>query len=468
MGLLQALITISLLPLSTHAHMEMSNPFPINSQLNPAVPDNLKDYSYTSPLLADGSNYPCKGYQITSPDQNTTATYVAGQSYTMNITGTATHGGGSCQLSLSYDNGDNFYVIKSMIGGCPITTSYNFTIPSYAPPSNTALFAWTWFNEIGNREMYMNCARVGIQSTSTTPVQRYRRAQYKRQNSTSIFNNPPLFVCNVNNGCTTLEQYDVQLPYAGIDVVYGADTYPPQNGSGFVGNPVEPHCNGTLCNHTSLSNSSGHYNNGPYYSVSTVTATVTVPYPNATSTSNSSTATIFETTVVTITDVITITASAGTSTSTLTTTSASVGPVTNIVSSTTSTTPATSTTSSVPSTTLAASTTTTTSSVTSSTTATATMLSGPCTPGAFGCNSLTSFSQCVAGAGGTTTYTYMGPVAAGMECVNGQIIRQNDGPCTPNGQLFCDGEYSFYLCDQGGLINMGPVAPGTICNNGDD
>jgi hypothetical protein len=60
----------------------------------------------------------------------------------------------------------------------------------------------------------------------------------------------------------------------------------------------------------------------------------------------------------------------------------------------------------------------------------------------------------------------MGSVAAGMTCMDGQIIRQNAGPCTPNGQLLCNGENAFYLCDQGGLVDMGPVAPGTACRNG--
>lgn len=60
----------------------------------------------------------------------------------------------------------------------------------------------------------------------------------------------------------------------------------------------------------------------------------------------------------------------------------------------------------------------------------------------------------------------MGSVAAGMQCVDGSIIRQNDGPCTPNGSLFCNGPNAFYMCDQGGLINMGPVAAGTKCENG--
>jgi len=137
------------------------------------VPFDEIDYNLRSPLNADGSNYPCRGYQNDRPIR-TTATYTAGQSYTMGVTDTTTHGGGSCQLSLSYDNGATFRVIKSITGGCPLIMSYNFTIPAYAPSGN-ALFAWTWFNEIWNREMYMNCAQVEIQGSSTA-----RRAAQKR------------------------------------------------------------------------------------------------------------------------------------------------------------------------------------------------------------------------------------------------------------------------------------------------
>ena len=67
--LLQAIF--SSLPILTNAHMEMSWPYPIRSQLDPAVAEAHKDYSYTSPLLQDGSNFPCKGYQ-TGVDSNIT------------------------------------------------------------------------------------------------------------------------------------------------------------------------------------------------------------------------------------------------------------------------------------------------------------------------------------------------------------------------------------------------------------
>src|SRR5271163_4619863 len=105
MAIFRHLLLLSVCPFLIQAHMEMSWPYPINSQLNPDVPIDLRDYSYTSPLLADGSNFPCKGYQMQSTSYNTTATYSAGETYNMTIAGIVTHDGGSCQLSLSYDNG---------------------------------------------------------------------------------------------------------------------------------------------------------------------------------------------------------------------------------------------------------------------------------------------------------------------------------------------------------------------------
>ncbi|KAA6406802.1 MAG: hypothetical protein FRX48_09526 [Lasallia pustulata] len=94
-------------------------------------------------------------------------------------------------------------------------------------------------------------------------------------------------------------------------------------------------------------------------------------------------------------------------------------------------------------------------------------LFGPCTPGAFGCNTRYTFSQCVPTAGGSTAYIYFGSVPAGMICQNGQIVRDTLGPCSPPGSLQClNGGRSFGLCDQSGLIYMGIVAAGTVCENG--
>jgi hypothetical protein len=104
-----------------------------------------------------------------------------------------------------------------MIGGCPIPQQYNFTIPSYAPPG-VALFAWTWFNEIGNREMYMNCAHVQIIGSSAR-----RRSRSKRQSTfTSLNSLPNIYRANTLglNDCSTTPNMDIVFPEPGPDVLY--------------------------------------------------------------------------------------------------------------------------------------------------------------------------------------------------------------------------------------------------------
>jgi hypothetical protein len=104
-----------------------------------------------------------------------------------------------------------------MIGGCPLTTQYDFTIPSYSP-SGVALFAWTWFNEIGNREMYMTCAHVQILGSSAS-----RRSRSKRQGTfTSLSSLPNIWRANTEglNTCGTTEGLDIVFPEPGPDVIY--------------------------------------------------------------------------------------------------------------------------------------------------------------------------------------------------------------------------------------------------------
>jgi hypothetical protein len=134
---------LSALPLAL-AHMQMSDPSPINDpHQSPQRPGETLDYNYLNPLDADGSNFPCKGYHLDTP-LNVVATYEAGSKHTMKLRGSATHGGGSCQMSLSCDGGKEFRVIESMMGGCPLTSSYDFTVPSDVPAAEKCLLAWTW------------------------------------------------------------------------------------------------------------------------------------------------------------------------------------------------------------------------------------------------------------------------------------------------------------------------------------
>ena len=74
------------------------------------------------------------------------------------LEGSAIHEGGSCQLSISEDEGETFKVIKSFIGNCPSSTgpvTLDVDIPKDVKDGDV-VFAWTWNNRVGNREFYMN------------------------------------------------------------------------------------------------------------------------------------------------------------------------------------------------------------------------------------------------------------------------------------------------------------------------
>ncbi|KAK3395342.1 hypothetical protein B0T20DRAFT_31830 [Sordaria brevicollis] len=149
--------------------------------------------------------YPCQNKH----DVEEVTPIKAGEVQLVQFSGAAQHGGGSCQFSISYDqptNGWNtsatFKTIYSIIGGCPgemgneqdnlpnegrpkdlaqrpntdichndfgvnCTREFLIPIPDFLP-SGPATFAWTWFNKVGNREMYMNCAPVNITSSTTS------------------------------------------------------------------------------------------------------------------------------------------------------------------------------------------------------------------------------------------------------------------------------------------------------------
>jgi hypothetical protein len=206
--------------------MQLTQPLPINSKF-----DSLNanpDYSMTAPLNGDGSNFPCKGY-LNAPGKHVTAQYVAGNTYSIAVEGTATHGGGSCQLSLSYDNGATFKVIHSILGGCPLQAGYNFVMPSGLPSGKNVVFSWTWFNKIGNREMYQNCALVDVQGSGTSQF---------------VSSLPDMFVANVNKGCGTIEGTEVVFPDPGKSVQFGG-TYANGQVGGLLGAGISGTCGKT-------------------------------------------------------------------------------------------------------------------------------------------------------------------------------------------------------------------------------
>ncbi|SCV68342.1 BQ2448_463 [Microbotryum intermedium] len=354
------------------AHIEMVHPYPINSKYDPQTLEANKDYTMTAPLFANGANFPCKGYNTASAysNLNSVDTLVSGTSYTVELAGTAVHGGGSCQFSVSYDQGKTFAVIASIIGGCPIGLKFTIPIPNL-PSAKKATFAWTWFNLIGNREEYQNCAIVDIQG----PPQQ------------TSYTGPSPFRANTfaDGSCITTEGQEVVFPNPGNSVQY--------LGSSTKASPA------TI------------FSNCAYDQDNTV---VIAPSSGSSSSTTTSGGVSSATTRSTTTAVASPTTSRRT-TVTLVTTSAS--PTTK--SSTTTKTPTTKTTTTKKTTT--AKTTTSTKRSSTKTLAPAATPSAPSSAQTtyLRCETSTTFSLCVQG--GSTCY-FMGNVAPGTICSGSQII----------------------------------------------
>jgi hypothetical protein len=208
-----AVVATSLLSMAS-AHLFIAEPVPIQG----SAP---KD-----PLDPSGSNFPCHGAALpTSGGQK----IAAGETFPLKFemadgANTAVHGGGSCQLAILTDTTNpadpsSWNVIYSIEGGCPSNTQGNLS-PGYKActsadqgdcmhswdipmpkgvKSGNAILSWTWFNTIGNREMYQNCANVDITGGSGDG------------------NFPPLFVANLAsvNSVATTEGTDVLFPDPG-------------------------------------------------------------------------------------------------------------------------------------------------------------------------------------------------------------------------------------------------------------
>lgn len=267
------LILSGLLASTVSAHMQLSKPYPIRSPLNKEGKGE-KDYSYTNPLSTSGSDYPCKGYA--KDDFEAVDTWAPGSSQEMTLEGSAVHDGGSCQLALTYDQGKTFKVIESIEGDCPIDKKYQFDVPSDAP-SGDALFAWTWFNKVGNREMYMNCAMITIGGSSnrnaaldsesreakeapkqtlddkTTEKGPNNKANTQTTSAKNGFDSlPDLFVANVDQAgkCVTIEGEAVHFPKPGPKLIGKAD------GPGYKCSGSAPFLNGSNQSETKPSTSS--------------------------------------------------------------------------------------------------------------------------------------------------------------------------------------------------------------------
>jgi hypothetical protein len=202
---------------SIDAHFSINAPVPIPGS---AVKD---------PLEPSGSDFPCHGVDLSIPATRTPMVVGDDQPLAFDLnngTNTAVHGGGSCQISVTYetDKGKvrdptNWKVIKSYIGGCPTNSKGNlatavvcngqnspdcvnrlsFVVPPEVKDGNATL-AWTWFNNVGDREMYMNCAAV--------------RFTGGRNQIGAL---PDMFVANLAsiNSCKTTESTNTDVPDPG-------------------------------------------------------------------------------------------------------------------------------------------------------------------------------------------------------------------------------------------------------------
>jgi hypothetical protein len=213
--LLINILTVALAGLVS-GHIHIIDPAPIRSKENP-YSGNAIDYDINNPLTSM-SMIPCKGAlsYFNSPQGTPVKTYARGRTYQMVMGTGADHSGGSCQISLSYDQGSSFTVIKSIIGGCAAQNGvWSFTIPSDAP-TGKAVFSWSWINRVGNREFYQNCAAVTISASIKNRAD--EEAPEQREAAPSFSSRPKIFVANVGNGWCVREGIDVVYPDPGPDV----------------------------------------------------------------------------------------------------------------------------------------------------------------------------------------------------------------------------------------------------------
>lgn len=196
------------------AHMIMQSPVPFGvSTLN------------NSPLVdakpgTSSSDYPCKQRQGVY-DITTMNNMAVGDAQELNFTGSASHGGGTCQIAVTMDEEPDyksvFKVIQVFEGGCPTSGDgndgshpFSFALPKDFPNGRSTL-AWVWYNKIGNREVYMNCAPITVTGGS---------------DDKTVYNSlPNLYLINLpTSECSTVETSDQLVPHPGQYILKDSNT----------------------------------------------------------------------------------------------------------------------------------------------------------------------------------------------------------------------------------------------------
>ncbi|CAK3937275.1 Hypothetical predicted protein [Lecanosticta acicola] len=253
-----------------------------NAHLFIATPEPIEGTNVKPPLDASGSDFPCHGVKLPFAGK---VKMPAGSTQKLSFdlgggANTAVHGGGSCQMSVTYETDPaklkdpaSWHVIYSIEGGCPSDTkgnlptavecdgtnspdcvnSFNFTIPK-GLKNGKATLAWTWFNSVGNREIYMNCIDADITGGD----------------GSEMASLPSMFVANLASidQCPTTEQYNVKFPDPGkyVTTHTQGNPYP-------LAVPTGPGC--------SKGSASGTNSPSPYTSSAAATTSSAAPSPSS-------------------------------------------------------------------------------------------------------------------------------------------------------------------------------------------
>ncbi|CAK1355726.1 hypothetical protein CB0940_00582 [Cercospora beticola] len=192
------------------AHMKMATP----------IPYDKKDI--TSSPLQSRNEYPCQRqtYNFEPSEMNEMK---VGDNQTLSFDGSASHGGGTCQLAISLDakptKDSVFKLIQVFEGGCPTSGGGNdgshpftFKIPQGFPNGDFAL-AWTWYNKIGNREIYQNCAPIRVTGGA--------------DNNDVYDSLPEHYIINLpTSECSSVETSDQIIPFPGQYIITGEGAKP--------------------------------------------------------------------------------------------------------------------------------------------------------------------------------------------------------------------------------------------------
>jgi len=202
----------------------------IEAHLFMNVPGTYKGGDPMPPLDPSGSNFPCALNDFGSSDGEG-PTLNPGQGGEIKLFGTAVHSGGSCQISITYDQPPTknsvWKVMKSFQGGCPLDVQGNlpdagdptanalptlqYTVPD-GLPAGKATIGWTWFNRSGNREMYMRCHKATIGGSG---------------DKGAFDSLPNMFVANIGiTSCMVPEGVNVKFPNPGSQVQGSGDGDP--------------------------------------------------------------------------------------------------------------------------------------------------------------------------------------------------------------------------------------------------